>query len=110
MTLFRAPSSLVAAALAGMLALAPFARAADSRYDREPASGESPLVVLPAALDPAIAALDNTPADNPATQVGISLGQREDDGFQRLLLFAEVLGALGIVPDGRIFQFFVDLL
>ncbi|APA71272.1 hypothetical protein YQ44_09905 [Janthinobacterium sp. 1_2014MBL_MicDiv] len=43
-------------------------------------------------------------------QVGVGLGQREDDGFQRLLLLAEVLGALGIVPDGRIFQFFVDLL
>ncbi len=89
MTLFRAPSSLVAAALAGMLALAPFARAADSRYDREPASGESPLVVLPAALDPAIAALDNTPADNPATQVGISLG--------RLLFYDRNLSANGLV-------------
>ena len=43
-------------------------------------------------------------------QVGIGLGQGEDDGFQRLLLFTEVLGAFGIVPDGWIFQFFVDLL
>jgi len=32
-----------------------------------------------------------------------------DDRFQRFFLFAEILGALGIVPDGRIFQFFVDL-
>ncbi|OFJ46826.1 hypothetical protein BA896_019645 [Janthinobacterium lividum] len=43
-------------------------------------------------------------------QVGIGTGQREDDRFERLLLFTEFLGALGIVPDGRIFQFFVDLL
>lgn len=89
MTLFRAPSSLVAAALAGLLALAPFANAADSRYDREPAPGESPPLALPAALAPAIAGLDSTPADNPATQAGTSLG--------RLLFYDRKLSANGLV-------------
>jgi hypothetical protein len=42
-------------------------------------------------------------------QVGIGAFERENDVFQRFLFLAEVLGALGIVPDGRIFQFFVDL-
>jgi hypothetical protein len=36
-------------------------------------------------------------------QIGVGLGQREDDVFQRLLLLAEILGFLRIVPDGWIF-------
>jgi hypothetical protein len=33
-----------------------------------------------------------------------------DDGFQRLFLFTEILGFFRVVPDGGVFQFFVDLL
>ena len=33
-----------------------------------------------------------------------------NNGFEGLLLFAEVLGALGIVPDSGVFEFAVDLL
>ena len=43
-------------------------------------------------------------------QVGVGLGQGKDNGFERLFFFTEILGALGIVPDGGVFQFFVDLL
>jgi hypothetical protein len=43
-------------------------------------------------------------------QVGVGALERENDGFQRFFFLAEVLGAFRIVPDGRIFQFFVDLL
>jgi len=43
-------------------------------------------------------------------QVGVGLYQRVDDGFQRFFLFAEILRFLRVVPDGRVFQFFVDLL
>jgi len=32
------------------------------------------------------------------------------DAFQRLLFFTEVEGPLLVVPDGRVFEFFVDLL
>jgi hypothetical protein len=43
-------------------------------------------------------------------QVCIGAFKRENDVFQRFFFLAEVLGPLGIVPDGRVFQFFVDLL
>jgi len=33
-----------------------------------------------------------------------------DNSFERFLLFAEILSALGIVPDGGVFEFAVDLL
>ena len=36
--------------------------------------------------------------------------ERIDDGFERFLLFAELLGALGIVPNCGVFEFAVDLL
>jgi hypothetical protein len=42
-------------------------------------------------------------------QVGPRFFQRQDDRFQRLLLFTEVLGAFLVVPDGRILEFLVDL-
>jgi len=32
------------------------------------------------------------------------------DAFQRFFLFTEVEGPLLVVPDGRILEFFVDLL
>jgi hypothetical protein len=43
------------------------------------------------------------------SQVGARLLQREDDAFQRLLLLAEILGALLVVPDVGVFEFLVDL-
>jgi hypothetical protein len=35
--------------------------------------------------------------------------QRDDDAFEGLLLLAQRLAALGIVPDGGVFEFPVDL-
>jgi len=35
--------------------------------------------------------------------------QRADDGFERLLLLAELLGALRVVPQLRVLELAVDL-
>jgi hypothetical protein len=36
-------------------------------------------------------------------------GERFNDGFQRFFFFPEILRALGVFPDFRVFQFGVDL-
>jgi hypothetical protein len=41
-------------------------------------------------------------------EVGRQVADDDDDVFQRLLLFAQGLGALGVVPDGGVFEFGVD--
>ena len=43
-------------------------------------------------------------------QPGVNRRQGIDDGFEGFFLFAEVLGALGVIPDFGIFEFGVDLL
>jgi len=43
-------------------------------------------------------------------QAGVDGLEGIDNGFERFLLFAEILGALGIVPNGGVFEFPVDLL
>ena len=42
-------------------------------------------------------------------QVAARLLERQHDAFQRLLFLAEVLGPLLVIPDGRVFEFLVDL-
>jgi hypothetical protein len=43
-------------------------------------------------------------------QAGVDGFEGIDNGFERFFLFAEILGALGIVPNGGVFEFPVDLL
>ena len=43
-----------------------------------------------------------------AGEIFVELGQRQHDGFKRLLLAAQLLGAFGIVPDLGVFEFLVD--
>jgi hypothetical protein len=42
------------------------------------------------------------------SQAGRQLVDDDDDVFQGFLFFAEGLGALRVVPDGRVFEFGVD--
>jgi len=42
------------------------------------------------------------------SQVGRQLVDDDDDVFKRLLFLAQGLGALGVVPDGGVFEFGVD--
>jgi hypothetical protein len=41
-------------------------------------------------------------------QLGAEVVQRDDNPIERLLLAAELLGALRVVPDGRVFEGRVD--
>jgi hypothetical protein len=42
-------------------------------------------------------------------QVSVGACERENDVFQRFFFFAQILGPFRVVPDSRVFQFFVDL-
>ena len=41
-------------------------------------------------------------------EVFFDLFERDDDAFEGFLLFAELLGARGVVPDVRVFELLAD--